>query len=124
MDTSNDDGWYSAEQATFGDRIAGARDAGAFTQEGLAEKLGVRVSTIRDWEDDVSEPRANKLQMVAGVLNVSVSWLLTGEGVGVSEPDGMEPTVSLADITALKADMLTALRRLETLERKLAGTVS
>ena len=64
MDT--EDGWFSDEQATFGDRVAGARDAAGLTQDQLAEKLGVKPSTVRDWEDDVSEPRSNKLQMMAG----------------------------------------------------------
>ena len=42
---------------------------------------------MRGWEDDLSEPRANKLQMVAGILNVSLTWLLNGEGDGVAGPD-------------------------------------
>ena len=35
----------------------------------------------------MSEPRANKLSMLAGLLNVSVMWLLNGEGEGVDDPD-------------------------------------
>ena len=37
-------------------------------------------------ENDLTEPRANKLQMLAGVLNVSIMWLLTGEGQGLDDP--------------------------------------
>ena len=40
------------------------------------------MQTIQNWESDRSEPRANKLQMLAGFLNVSMIWLLTGEGDG------------------------------------------
>ena len=30
--------------------------------------LGVRLATLRSWEDDLSEPRANRLSMMAGLL--------------------------------------------------------
>ncbi|MFN4102076.1 MAG: multiprotein-bridging factor 1 family protein, partial [Pararhodobacter sp.] len=56
--------WYTDEHATLGDRLAAAREASAMTQAQLAQRLGVRTKTLRDWEDDVSEPRANRLQML------------------------------------------------------------
>ncbi|WP_147125582.1 helix-turn-helix domain-containing protein [Shimia ponticola] len=117
-DETND--WYSAEQATFGDRVAGARNAAGMDQKQLARRLGVKLQTVRDWEDDVSEPRSNKLQMLSGVLNVSMSWLLTGEGEGVSGPDE-DPVagVTLEDLVALRADLLAALKRLDRLETRL-----
>jgi transcriptional regulator with XRE-family HTH domain len=73
---------YSEDAATFGDRLALARESQNLTQEQLAKRLGLRVQTIQNWESDRSEPRANKLQMLAGFLNVSMIWLLTGEGDG------------------------------------------
>jgi transcriptional regulator with XRE-family HTH domain len=79
--------WYSDETATFGDRLAGAREAVGLGQEELARRLGIKLKTVVAWENDWSEPRANKLQMVAGLLNVSIRWLLTGEGVGPEDPD-------------------------------------
>ena len=44
----------------------------------LARRLGVKLATVRNWEDDRSEPRANRLQMLSGLLNVSFIWLMTG----------------------------------------------
>lgn len=78
--------WFSDEHATFGDRLAGAREAAGLSREELARRLGVREKTIGAWEDDISEPRGNRLQMLAGMLNVSLMWLLTGSGEGVPEP--------------------------------------
>jgi len=72
--------WYGAETATFGDRLAGAREAAGLSQEELATRLGVRLETLIGWEEDAADPRANRLQMLAGMLNVSLMWLLTGEG--------------------------------------------
>ena len=37
-------------------------------------------ATIAAWESDRSEPRANRLTMLAGVLGVSPAWLLHGVG--------------------------------------------
>lgn len=78
--------WYSADAATFGDRVAAARDVAGLSQKELAHKLGVKLKTFVSWEEDTGEPRANKLQMLAGVLNVSLVWLLTGEGDEILPP--------------------------------------
>jgi len=73
---------YSEGAATFGDRLALAREAQGLTQEQLARRLGLRLQTVKNWEQDRSEPRANRLQMLAGFLNVSMVWLMTGQGEG------------------------------------------
>jgi transcriptional regulator with XRE-family HTH domain len=94
--------WYSDDAATFGDRITAAREALGLDQEQLARRLGVKLKTIRNWENDAAEPRANKLQMLAGLLNVSIRWLLTGEGDGLPDPDAApEPP----DVAALRAEL-------------------
>ncbi|HQU67149.1 MAG TPA: helix-turn-helix transcriptional regulator [Albidovulum sp.] len=79
--------WYSDEVATLGDRLTDARIATGMSQKELAERLGVRARTVRQWEEDAKEPRANRLQMLAGMLNVSLMWLLTGEGLGLPSPE-------------------------------------
>ena len=68
--------WYGPDMATFGDRLAAAREHAAMSQSDMAKRLGVKVSTLRKWEQDLSEPRANRLSMMAGLLNVSIMWLL------------------------------------------------
>ncbi|MGI3185370.1 helix-turn-helix domain-containing protein [Nioella aestuarii] len=85
--TPQHEDWFSEEIATFGDRLAGAREALGISQEDMARRLGIKLKTVVAWENDWSEPRANKLQMVAGLLNVSIRWLLTGEGTGPDDPD-------------------------------------
>lgn len=98
--------WYGPETATFGDRVAGAREAAGLSQSHLARCLGVKKSTLAGWEDDISEPRANKLSMMSGLLNVSITWLLTGEGEGMLAPE--EELTSLPDM----ADFLAELREI------------
>lgn len=117
-------GWYSNEAATFGDRLAAGREALGMTQAVLARRLGVKLGTLQNWENDLSEPRANKLQMVAGLLNVSLMWLLTGEGDGLDAPDAAaEAQPGLADIkaevSAMRLEALRTARRLGQLEKRL-----
>lgn len=119
-----DGGWYSAETATFGDRLAGAREVLGLSQSDLSKKLGVKLKTIHAWEEDLAEPRANKLQMMAGILNVSLMWLLTGEGDGLSAPsdesDMPETTAAvLTEMRKLKAELSRMADRLGTLEKRL-----
>ena len=131
MDGSDLQGWYSEETATFGDRLAGAREAAGLSRKDLARRLGVKLKTLAAWEDDLAEPRANKLQMLAGLLNVSLSWLLTGQGEGVAAPDEAPDQASapdlqaaLIEIRALRAEMLAGAERLGRLEKKLRGSVA
>lgn len=73
------------ESDTLGGRIWRARDALDMSVTQLARRLGVKTETIAAWESDRSEPRANRLTMLAGVLGVSPAWLLSGIGEAPSE---------------------------------------
>ncbi|MBO9449975.1 helix-turn-helix transcriptional regulator [Tropicibacter sp. R16_0] len=122
MSTDND--WFGPESATFGDRVAGAREAAGMTQAQLARRLGVKKATVSGWEQDLSEPRANKLSMMAGLLNVSIMWLLTGEGDGMAEPAGeVTPIEGLSDVVmelrAIRAEMRANAERAARLEKRL-----
>lgn len=65
---------------TLGGRLSRARDASGMSAAQFARRLGVKSSTVQAWENDRSEPRANRLSMIAGILNVSMPWLLHGVG--------------------------------------------
>ncbi|MDG1130481.1 helix-turn-helix transcriptional regulator [Seohaeicola saemankumensis] len=126
MNTQPDleENWYGPDTATFGDRVAAAREAAGMSQKQLARRLGVKIGTVRGWEDDLSEPRANKLSMMAGLLNVSIIWLLTGEGEGVAAPVDETPIAPdinalLVEIRDLKTQIGAAADRLGRLEKSL-----
>ena len=121
---SNDTSYYSDEAATLGDRIVAAREAVGYSQKKLASRLGVKLKTIQGWEEDRAEPRANKAQMMSGILGVSLVWLLSGEGEGVIEPtdttSGSEDILGILDeIRTLRTDMAQTTRRLSTVEKRL-----
>jgi transcriptional regulator with XRE-family HTH domain len=106
-ETSPETRWYSADVATFGDRLAGAREAAGLSQE------------------DLAEPRGNRLQMLAGMLNVSLSWLLTAEGDGLDHPDeqprrlGAEAEEALAELKRLRVGAIALADKLAQVERQM-----
>lgn len=121
--SDGDQDWYAPEIATFGDRLTAAREATGMTLESLAKRLGVKPSTLRKWEDDLSEPRANRLSILAGLLNVSMMWLINGEGEGVDNPD-VEPvpedmTDIILEIRELKSDLHAKAEQMARLEKRL-----
>lgn len=126
MNAEIEDGpsWFDADTTTFGDRMTGAREASGLSQAELAKRLGVKVKTIRAWENDQSEPRANKLQMLAGMLGVSIMWILTGEGDGLDGPEmgddlPDEMTDLLSELRKMKVDQARMAERMGRLEKRL-----
>jgi len=123
MDDAEND-WFSAEYTTFGDRVAGAREALGMSQQDLSRRLGVKLKTIRAWENDISEPRSNKLMRLSGLLNVSIMFLLNGEGDGLEAPEEQQPLAPgveeiLTEIRDLKNQINQSADRLGRLEKNL-----
>ena len=121
------DDWFSEDNATFGDRVAAAREALGLTQSQLASRLGVRLGTVQNWETDRSEPRANKLQMLAGLLNVSIVWMLTGEGEGAPAPipgDDAETLSLIAELREIRLAQARLMERLARVEKRLRARES
>ncbi len=71
-------GQQEAPEETLGGRIQLLRAAHGLSRVQLARRVGVVSDTLRNWELDRSEPRANKLQILAGALKVPPLWLLSG----------------------------------------------
>ena len=108
-----DDFDWGDNASTFGDRLARAREFTGMDQTQLARRLGVKLATIRNWESDRSEPRANRLQMLSGLLNVSIIWLMNGEGAGAPEDSEIEVPADVAEV-------LTELREIRLAQVRLA----
>lgn len=120
------DTWFSEEVATFGDRLEAAREGASYSQPELAQLLGVNLTTLRAWEADRQEPRGNRMQMLAGMLNVSITWLMTGQGQGIGTPTD-EATLpqgarlALAEIAELRQRIQVLARELARAEAKLSS---
>ncbi len=123
-ETPGTTGWFSEATATFGDRLTAAREGAGLSQRALAERLGVRAKTVVAWENDMAEPRGNRVQMLAGMLGVSLMWLLTGEGEGVAPPDARRDANGraaelLAELREVRAGIGSLSERIGRLEARL-----
>ncbi len=124
MTAAANETWFDPDATTFGDRVAGAREQARMTQGQLAKRLGVRKKTIEEWENDHAEPRASHLSMMAGMLNVSLSWLLTGEGEGPDGPeqldaDSHDVAGMLVEMRDLRVQLAQSAARVGRLEKSL-----
>jgi len=72
-------GIFLTTNITLGERITEARELKGYTLVQAARRAAVATGTFKNWENGLTSPRANKLQMLAGVLGVSLFWLIEGD---------------------------------------------
>ncbi len=85
--------------------------------------------TLRNWEEDRSEPCANRLQMIAGMLNVPIVWPASGQG---GLPVALEPEVELDDgleaclgeLRRLRLEQAQMVEKLGRLEKRLRAAMA
>jgi transcriptional regulator with XRE-family HTH domain len=82
------------DKVLFGERLRHAREASGMSRKLMASRIGVANATIEKWESGKQDPRANRLQMLASLLNVPLLWLLAGSQ-NVPESVGDFSTVQL-----------------------------
>lgn len=63
---------------TFGERLFWLRFKKHWTQAQLAERVGVSISRISEYEQNRTEPRLFTAVCLADVLGVSLDYLATG----------------------------------------------
>ena len=120
MMTNNDD--HDAIDDTLGGRISLARDAAGLTVAEAADHLGVMPQSWNAWECDGSLPRANRVTMMAGILGVSPSWLLSGIGQGPVEPGRSDDkTVLLEDFQKTSREIAVLNQRMQEIVAKLSN---
>ena len=69
---------------TTGNKLAKLRKEAGYTQEELAEKLGVSRQSISKWESDTAYPETEKLIKIGELYNCSMDYLLKEE---IEEPN-------------------------------------
>lgn len=106
---------------TIGARIVQARENAELTTAQLARRLGVQTKTMNGWEKGESEPRSNRAVNLAGVLNVSVTWLLTGQS---DQVQNMTPKDELIEVRKQIEDVQDSLERLSETMGYLAQRVA
>ena len=105
---------------TLGGRLVSARETKGLSTAQLARRIGVKTESLRAWEDDRDEPRANRLVTIAGVLDVSPTWLLSGGGDGPTDPQLMTEMVAIRSaVERIRKKMIGVTRELENIEETL-----
>jgi len=105
---------------TMGGRIQRGRESLGITTAELAARLGVKPETMRGWERDRSEPRANRLITLSGILGVSPAWLLGGYGE-VPDAVDLDESGMAARLDNLRARRDVLDREIARLEAAMAG---
>lgn len=61
---------------TYGQLLSKFRKRLGFTQEEVAEKVGVTPQAVSKWENDISAPDISALPILADIFNVTTDELL------------------------------------------------
>ena len=80
------------------ERIKNSRIAAKMTQEELARAVGKTRNAVTQWESGASRPRLNTLEDIAGALNVSLEWLLTGNTPNVAGAETTRTNSEMSDV--------------------------
>ena len=112
----------TAADDTLGGRIVYAREAAGLTGNEVASRLGVAVKTVANWENDRTDPRSNKLSLLAGILGVSPTWLLAGQGAAPRDAAANRGNGRLEDeVERIKKEATRLLQRIDSLGDQIAS---
>lgn len=107
-------------QQTIGDRIVAARDSMQLSTAQLARRLGVATKTMAAWEAGQTEPRSNRVMNLAGILGVSPTWLLAGDGAATQRPiQGDELSRIKTEVDQARDAMAQHLEALDRISQRL-----
>jgi transcriptional regulator with XRE-family HTH domain len=67
---------------SFGEHLKRLREKAGLSQSGLAEKSGISLDSIQNWESDRYQPRLDALVALADTLGVSLDELMRPQGNG------------------------------------------
>lgn len=75
---------------SFSARFKQARESKGLSQTAVSDKLGVTPQAVQQWEFGKTEPRGKRIEALAEVLGVSVTWLQFGSGP-LEPPTSLQP---------------------------------
>ena len=77
---------------TFGDKLSALRREQNYTQEQLAELLGVSRQSVSKWESGAAYPETEKLIRLSALFDCSLDYLLRDAPRGPAAPQAAEPS--------------------------------
>ena len=89
---------------TLGEKIARQRKELNYTQEQLADVLGVSRQSISKWESDIAYPETDKLIELGKLFDCSMDYLLKEE---ITEKDGVQTSGFTEKVKEIKRKVMT-----------------
>lgn len=97
---------------SFGEKLKRARVKKGFKQSELAKQLGVKNTTISNWENNISKPDLDMLSYICGVLNEKASFFLEArppiDEISSSEFEMIEKYRFISEHSPENADVINA----------------
>ena len=82
---------HKEEYVMINEKIKLLREKKDWTQQELADKLGVSKSSVSQWENGMKEPRMGMIQKIADLFNVTKSFIIEEEVNDTPyDPDALE----------------------------------
>lgn len=81
------------------------------TQSELAQRTGIRASSISDYLNNRYEPKQDKIYLLADALGVNPAWL-SGRDDGAAVGEGADSPVPVCPLTSDEETLVTSYRRL------------
>ena len=89
---------------TLGEKIARQRKELNYTQEQLADILGVSRQSISKWESDIAYPETDKLIELGKLFDCSMDYLLKEE---ITEKDGVQTSGFTEKVEEIRRKVMT-----------------
>ena len=89
---------------TLGEKIARQRKELNYTQEQLADILGVSRQSISKWESDIAYPETDKLIELGKLFDCSMDYLLKAE---ITEKDGVQTSGFAEKVEEISRKVMT-----------------
>ena len=89
---------------TLGEKIARQRKELNYTQEQLADILGVSRQSISKWESDIAYPETDKLIELGKLFDCSMDYLLKEE---ITEKDGVQTSGFIEKVEEIRRKVMT-----------------
>ena len=89
---------------TLGEKIARQRKELNYTQEQLADVLGVSRQSISKWESDIAYPETDKLIELGKLFDCSMDYLLKEE---ITEKDGVQTSGFTEKVEEIRRNVMT-----------------
>ena len=89
---------------TLGEKIARQRKELNYTQEQLADILGVSRQSISKWESDIAYPETDKLIELGKLFDCSMDYLLKEE---ITEKDGVQTSGFTEKVEEISRKVMT-----------------